>query len=252
MTKLYEKILPVNRSYNIRVSVSKAGRHFNVHSSEWIEANNNPPLKLASFECENLIRTLRKSCSEHFSKQLYSLYDSGKMIKDSKCYGGTIFFGMYGFKKESDANEFAESLTSSFKATIDEISKIEKFENDKMTVKVNFQNQNEITQDELDQIIKLSGQIASRAKQARDNNELMLGGIYWRAAKILSAADNYLDIYEDESHAETLRESHGVLADYDAVQQVLAELEHLGILPNNWEQLAKEKRQVMDKALRGE
>ena len=58
----------------------------------------------------------------------------------------------------------------------------------------------------LEQIDRYAHEIKTRANPHKDNG-LQLGGIYWRARKILEAANYYLDLFETESHSEFLRSS---------------------------------------------
>lgn len=70
----------------------------------------------------------------------------------------------------------------------------------------------DISENEIIEMQKCAQSIANMLEIALTSKQIPTGSIYWRAAKILSITDNYLDKHEND-HAMFLRETHGVLAD---------------------------------------
>lgn len=76
----------------------------------------------------------------------------------------------------------------------------------------NMDGLEDISEKQLIEMQMYAQSIANTLKVALVTKQISTGSIYWRAAKILSITDNYLDKHEGD-HAVFLRETHGVLAD---------------------------------------
>lgn len=76
----------------------------------------------------------------------------------------------------------------------------------------NMNGLEDISENEMIEMQKHAQSIANMLEVALISKQIPTGGIYWRAAKILSKVDNYLDKHEDDN-ALFLRETHGVLTD---------------------------------------
>lgn len=76
----------------------------------------------------------------------------------------------------------------------------------------NMDGLEDISENEMIEMQKHAQSIANILEVALTSKQIPAGSIYWRAAKILSTVDNYLNKYDDEN-AVFLRETHGVLVD---------------------------------------
>lgn len=84
----------------------------------------------------------------------------------------------------------------------------------------NMNGLEDISEQEMIDIQKYAQSIANMIEVALETKSIPTGGIYWRAAKILSTCDNYLNAHEDIEHANFIRKTHGVLADAELLDML--------------------------------
>lgn len=78
----------------------------------------------------------------------------------------------------------------------------------------NMNGLEDISEKEMIEMQNHAQSIANMLEIALKTKKIPTGGIYWRAAKILSTTSNYLDKHEGDNAAH-IRDSHGVLVDVE-------------------------------------
>lgn len=86
-------------------------------------------------------------------------------------------------------------------------------------INANMDGIEDISEREIDEMRGYAQSIANMLEVVMVNKSIPTGSIYWRAAKILSKMDNYLDKHEGD-HAIVLRKDQGVLVDAELLDHL--------------------------------